>query len=376
MQIHRHPLLPASPGTQRELLSLHFGRANGGPKVYIQASLHADELPGMLVAHHLRRRLLALEAAGELLGEVLLVPMANPIGISQRLLGRMVGRFALAEGENFNRHYADLGEQAARLLSEAHGKAQTPSLTQARVALRSAAQALPATSELASLRRTLLGLAVDADWVLDLHCDNESVIHLYAATPQWPQVEPLARSIGAQVSLLATDSGDAPFDEACSMVWSSLNRAWQAQGGAAEAWPLACVAVTVELRGVCDVSHAQAAADAEAIIAWLRHVGVAAGPAAPLPPLPRPATPLAGSLPLSAPAGGLLVHLVAVGSEVQEGDAVAEIIDVLGDQVHCLRAPCDGILYAREDARLVHAGMTVAKIAGRQALRTGKLLSA
>lgn len=35
-------------------------------QVYIQASLHADELPGMLVAWHLKQRLAELEAAGRL----------------------------------------------------------------------------------------------------------------------------------------------------------------------------------------------------------------------------------------------------------------------------------------------------------------------
>ena len=38
----------------------------------------------MLVAQHLRRRLLALEAEGRVLGEVVLVPAANPIGLRNR----------------------------------------------------------------------------------------------------------------------------------------------------------------------------------------------------------------------------------------------------------------------------------------------------
>jgi hypothetical protein len=39
------------------LTSFHFGHADGGEKVYIQASLHADELPGMLAAWHLKSAL-------------------------------------------------------------------------------------------------------------------------------------------------------------------------------------------------------------------------------------------------------------------------------------------------------------------------------
>ena len=78
MQIQKHLLLSPAPGTQRELLSLHYGQPGSGLKAYLQASLHADEMPGMLVAHHLRSKLDALEAAGLIQGEIILVPMANP----------------------------------------------------------------------------------------------------------------------------------------------------------------------------------------------------------------------------------------------------------------------------------------------------------
>ena len=83
MQIHQHALLSPALGTQRTLTSLHFGHPGSGQKSYIQASLHADELPGMLVAHHLRGLLEAADARGDVLGEVVLVPLANPIGLNQ-----------------------------------------------------------------------------------------------------------------------------------------------------------------------------------------------------------------------------------------------------------------------------------------------------
>jgi hypothetical protein len=51
MRTVNHPLLPAAPGARHELVSLHYGTPGHGPKVVIQASLHADEVPGM-VAHH------------------------------------------------------------------------------------------------------------------------------------------------------------------------------------------------------------------------------------------------------------------------------------------------------------------------------------
>jgi predicted deacylase len=96
MQRTDHPLLSPSLGSHKTLTSFHFGTPGSGikvSKVYIQASLHAEELPGMLAAHHLRPLLEAAEAAGLLRGEVVLVPVANPIGLAQRLDHKPMGRF-------------------------------------------------------------------------------------------------------------------------------------------------------------------------------------------------------------------------------------------------------------------------------------------
>jgi uncharacterized protein len=63
MRTQNHPLIAPALGTARQITSFHYG-AGGGQKVYVQASLHADELPGMLAAWVLRRKLAELEAAG------------------------------------------------------------------------------------------------------------------------------------------------------------------------------------------------------------------------------------------------------------------------------------------------------------------------
>lgn len=377
MRTYLHPLTPAAPGTQRELHSLHFGSAaSGGRKAYIQAALHADEPPGLLVGFHLRQQLTDLEAQGCLRGEIVLVPVANPIGLAQRLLGRTLGRFELGSGENFNRYYSDLSASAYEKLRPQVDAGAAPDVAQARAALRAACEELPAASELQSLRKILLGLSIDADWVLDLHCDNEALLHLYAATPLWSQVEPLARLLGSELCLLATESGGEPFDESCSMVWSKLNERWSTHTGKAALWPHACIGLTVELRGETDVSHALAQQDARAIVNYLIHQGLIDAPMPALPELIRAPRPLEGSFPIVTPRGGVLVHGPALGSMVSAGDCVAEVIDPLSGQVHALCSPVAGLLYARESGRSVQAGVSVAKVAGVQPVRSGKLLSA
>lgn len=376
MQTQRHLLTSPAPGTTRELHSLHFGPQNGARKAVIQSALHADEPPGLLVGFHLRRKLAELEAQGHLRAEVVLIPVANPIGMAQRLLGRTLGRFELASGENFNRNYADLSVSAWQKLRPQIDSGGEPSVLQVRAALRAACAELSAESELKSLRKILLGLAVDADLLLDLHCDNEALLHLYTATPLWPQVEPLARLLGAELSLLSSDSGGAPFDESCTMVWVKLNELWCAHTGKPALWHLPCVGLTVELRGEAEVSHALASQDAQAIVAYLTQQGFIEGAPVSLPQLLREPRPLEGCMPIHTPSGGVLVHALPLGSFVRAGACIAEVIDPLSAALHQLLSPVDGLLFARESARTVQAGVSVAKISGSEAVRTGNLLSA
>jgi len=66
---------------EHRTLTIHRWRGrDGGPKAYLQASIHAEEIPALLAADHLAKRLDALARAGRIRGEVVLVPYANPIG--------------------------------------------------------------------------------------------------------------------------------------------------------------------------------------------------------------------------------------------------------------------------------------------------------
>ena len=53
-----------------------------------------------------------------------------------------------------------------------------------RHALRDAAAGLLAQNATQDLKNRLLQLAIDADMVLDLHCDPDAVMHVYGLTPQ------------------------------------------------------------------------------------------------------------------------------------------------------------------------------------------------
>ena len=88
------------------------------PKAYLQAGLHADELPGMLVL----RVLAGLLEREEVSGEVVMVPVANPIGLAQQVQGYLRGRYEANSAGNFNRGYADLAESVAAGAGGAAGR--------------------------------------------------------------------------------------------------------------------------------------------------------------------------------------------------------------------------------------------------------------
>ena len=379
MQVEHIPLQHTPSGTSRELRVCRFGQRGARPKAYIQAALHADELPGILVAHELRKLLTNAEETGELIGEVVLVPAANPIGLSQDVLGVHHGRFALADGQNFNRGFADLSKGLnlnvgqMSVVRDTNDWAETHDQSgPLRRALRAAAEAgaHSAISESSALKAQLLALAIDADVVLDLHCDGEAVMHLYTLPSLAARVEPLARLLRAEVCLTALDSGEGPFDEACSRPWAVAAAAMPDAKFAA-----ACLAATVELRGERDVFPTMAADDAIAIFEFLKVEGIVGGLSPTLPSHVCYQLPLAAVEPLIAPVSGVIVYQVALGENVCAGHTVAQLVDPVSGDETPLRAGTSGLLFARSSSRWASAGKRIGKIAGAEIIRSGKLLS-
>ena len=365
------PLLVGAPGLRHELTVQRFGHPGARPKVYIQAALHADEIPGMIAAHHLRRRLLALESAGAITGEIVLVPVANPVGLGQRLLGSPIGRFDLSDGLNFNRGYPHFTPAVAARIEGRLGPDETRNAALVREALVAEAAALQAQTIAESLKHALVRLAVDADVVLDLHCDSEAVMHLYTLTSLEAACDPLARLLGAQSVLLAPESGDDPFDEVFSRPWHELRERFPTFP-----IPLGCFSTTVELRGGLDVSHETGESDAEALALYLRHVGAVAGGPVPLPPSRHRATALGSLEPLTAPHAGILLFRVEAGVMLAAGDVVADIVDPLTGETTEVRSDHGGLLFARNGGRFASAGRRIGKVAGTTLRREGKLLTA
>jgi len=372
----RIALVSPSPGTQRQLLAHRYGRSGARPKAYLQASIHADETPAMLVAHHLMRLLDEADAKGAITGEIILVPVANPIGLSQSLNDHLLGRHEASGGGNFNRSWPDLYQTLPTRVAGKLGRDPARNIDMIRTALREIAGELEPSSEFSSLRAALTRLAVDADIVLDMHCDDEALMHLYLIPQHWPEAKDLSAEIGSRATLLAEDSGGHSFDETFSTPWTRL----AAAVGPDTPVPAACLAATLEYRGQADTSDEINRPDAQALFRFLQRRGLIAGDPGPLPKPLCDATSLDATEVLRSPVAGIVCYRRTLGAKVAKGDVIAEIVNPLAEDPSQARIPLaagtDGFLMTRRQHKMVRPGNSIGKIVGTEPLasRQGYLL--
>ncbi|SAL23903.1 succinylglutamate desuccinylase/aspartoacylase [Caballeronia udeis] len=372
--------LPAlSPGASHRLFKHTFEGVGSGLSAYIQAGLHADELPGLLVIQHLLDALVKLDNAGRIRGRIVVRPFANPIGLGQRVFGAHTGRFNLDNGENFNRRFPDLTggvEKALATRDIAHNDVKS-----AKALFADVAAELTPLDPVAAMKAALLTEALQHDIVLDLHCDTDGILHLYSNRSQHTQAVALARRMRIRAVFLEDRAGGTPFDEAIAQCWSVLQ-----QAGAIDA-DHAAFCTSVELRGQADVSDAFAQADAQGILQYLALRGlVDLDPdnndlSDPLAEHEVMVFPLEGVSHVPAPAGGLVAYKKRPGDTVKTGEIIAEIIPLLGAPGaarHPVFSDVDGLLIVQQYMKLVRPGQRVALLAGKNPLphrKTGQLLN-
>jgi hypothetical protein len=364
--------LPAmTPGTGRSIAYHRFGRSGARPKAYLQAAIHANELPGAMALHHLMPMLADADRRGLVQGEIVIVPTVNPIGLSQLVGNNHLGRYDFLGRDNFNRNWLDLSGPVAERLD---GK---PDVAAIRAALKQALAAIKPVNELQTLRVEIMKLAADADIVLDLHCDQEAALHLFISRKDWPgPAQALAADIGAEATLY-----NDPYPT--SLTFSGVNSALWAR--LAERFPQAeipqaCLSATIEYRGQHDVNHKLGEADARNLYRFLVRQKIIAGRAGPLPRLKAQATPIGGMDVGYAPRTGMVVYHLPKGAKVRKGTSVCEVIDPADARGPKARtqvlAQTDGILFSRKlDGRVAWPGAVLFRIAGAKLLEHRKGLS-
>jgi hypothetical protein len=186
-----------TPGTTRSIAWLRYGKSGARPKVYLQAAIHANELPGAMLLHHLMPLLGEADRAGRIRGEIIVVPTVNPIGQSQLVGNTHVGRYDLLSRDNFNRNWLDLSGAVAERVGAKLGRDAAVNVELIRKAALAELKSMQPVNELQTMRVAMMKLSIDADVVLDLHCDMDAALHLF--TPQ-PDIGGTAQELAADLA--------------------------------------------------------------------------------------------------------------------------------------------------------------------------------
>ena len=360
-----------TPGTQRSIPVLRFGKAGARPKVYMQAAIHANEMPGTMAMHHLMPLLAEADKKGLIQGEIILVPTVNPIGQAQLVGNSHAGRYNLLSYENFNRNWIDLSDAVAERVGKKLGADAETNVRTIRKAAQDSLKALKPLNELGTLRVEVQKLSCDADFVLDLHCDIYAALHLFGAKNDVATgtLSTLAADLGVEATMYNDPYPKAlTFSGVNSVLWARLAEKFPQAN-----IPQACMSVTVEMRSQHDVSDALGQSDAQNLFRWLVRQGVVGGQAAPLKKLKAAPAPMSGMDVGYSTCTGFLVFHVKPGAKVKKGQAICDVIDPANPHGPKGRttfsSQTDGVLFSRRlDGYLSWPGQVMYRICGPKPL--------
>ncbi len=365
------PLRGDTPGAITEFTYYVIGPENAPEKVHLQAALHADEHPGTMVLHHLLPMLRQADDQGLLRARFVVMPAVNPFGLGQQSLRHHIGRYDTNTGVNFNRRWPDLFSLIRTQLSGrlSDDEVFNVNLIPSAVARWIDAQQPRTAAE--QLRLLVLREAHDAEFVLDLHCDDDSLIHIFTSPELMPELQDLSDWMGAAATLTAADSGGGSFDEVLPQLYRKV-----AQANPGKPVPMASATATLEYRGQANVFDTLGADDARRLWGFLcgRNL-IDADPGAPPERMPE-ATPLEATEIIRVDRPGLVAYRVELGERVSKGQPVADLIAMDGPEAFMSRTPIlagtDGLVLSRRMQKYAPRGTSIMKIVGTDILATRK----
>jgi len=326
------PVVQLASGDRLSLQVYQFQGAIPGKKAYLQSNLHGAEISGNAVIYQLIEFLRSLDSS-QLNGEIWLVPVCNPVGVSQRSHHFSPGRYNLYDGVNWNRIFWDFEKQGEDILgfanSHIHLDADTVKVNYRKAIALSFAKELakinaPSCRPYSELYRyQLQSLCLDADYVLDLHSStNQSLDYLYCFNSR----EESAKAFLLDRAILMNEYDGDAFDEAFLKPWLALEKILAQLGSAiefdVEAW-------TLELGSGMEINPESVANGLRGIKNYLASKGLLKLDGFPLPETANHQvifTPKNSAIKYYAPAGGMIQNRVQLGSFVKKGDRLYQIL--------------------------------------------------
>ncbi len=356
-----------TPGQTTDLVYYVVGPHDAPEKVHLQAALHADEHPGTMVLHHLLPMLRQADESGLLRARFTVMPLVNPLGMANLSLTRHNGRYDPNSGINYNRRWPDLFSAIRTQISGRLSEDEIFNVTLIRKAVASWIDAQHPRTAAEQLRLLILREAHDAEFILDLHCDDDALPYFYTSPELMPELEDLADWMGAAAALTAADSGGGSFDEVLPQLYRKV-----ALSNPGKPVPMASATATLEYRGMADVTDAYGGDDARRLWGFLCGRNLIDADAGPPPGRAVSGTPFEATEVLRVESPGLVAYRVELGEEVRAGQPVADLIALDGPEAFMTRMPIvagtDGFVLSRAAGKYARRGTAIMKIVGTRPL--------
>ncbi|MEO6861361.1 MAG: succinylglutamate desuccinylase/aspartoacylase family protein [Microcoleus sp.] len=327
------PVVQLASGDRLALQIYQFRGAVPGKKAYIQSNLHGAEISGNAVIHQLIQFLMSLDS-DRLIGEIVLVPVCNPVGVSQRSHHFSPGRYNHYDGKDWNRIFWDFEKAGEDIQAFAKSQIDLDADTikvnyRQEIALSFAKQLAkinaPSGRPYSEIYRyKLQSLCLDADYVLDLHSStNQAVDYVYCFSSR----EESAKAFLLDRGILMNEYDGDAFDEAFLKPWLALEKSFAELGSAigvfdVEAW-------TLELGSGMQMNPESVSKGLRGIKNYLASKGLLKIAGFPLPETAVHQMILAPKNSVQkyyAPAGGMIQYRVELGSFVKEGERLYQIL--------------------------------------------------
>jgi len=351
------------------------GSDENAPTVYIQSSLHGSEIQGYLVCI----KLLEYFNINPPRGNITIVPLCNPYGIQQKVGSFTHGRFDPWTGENWNRNFTELTclsknhqihEDQIILEDFFKNAPQQSSLTNLKklfkdlLSTKLKNQLLQNISYGKKLSTQLQLLASPADIVLDLHCDTDSLPHIYS--PEYALTAALDLQIPYIISIPEVFA-DA-MDEACFMPWVHFTKSYNEIMNPEISIENPFLAFTLELGSEENIDKKSAQQQLEGILSFLAANQVITKNKSISPPTSKSIiTPLNKLITLYAPHGGIILEKPELGVLKNAKTSILEISTLISEgsrlpEPHHLTYHKDCIPLTRPRTAIVHEGSPLMKV--------------
>jgi predicted deacylase len=312
LSVENIPVRKLASGEILQLSVYRFQGSKGGPSAYLQASLHGSETQGNWVIAELLERLSVLE----ILGDITLVPCANPFAQNHKIGDYTLGRFDPVDGDNWNRTFEDLSGIAVQVAPEwPQAKEKMRALMDSRLSALLAGN-LPHAK---SLALTLQRMAAGHDFLLDLHCATLCETYAYVPAYAFSSFSDLPCRHALRIG---PDFGGA-MDEAFFVPWWRLGERIKEATGAFPALP---EGFTLELGEQNRNDPELAAEQAEGILHFLAKRGVVAGNFRKMAFPSRYAGDLKNFRTVFSPTGGFVKLKARLGEIAEQGAPYCEFL--------------------------------------------------